>query len=116
MRIDPVSPASSLWKCRIALGRGPWTSLEPAGAGHPSWTDALLATEQRLDAMLAAREEAQAQEVIYFLKSRRLERRQSKTESGEEIEAWAALAIDGTWIESSTPEEAVTLAKRRRLI
>lgn len=117
LRMEPVSPNSVLWRCRVAMRRGPWTTLYPAHAGFPTLEEAIAATDERLSALQAAQEEASAAEVVYYLRAGRLTREAREVVAGQDgpIEQWRARAEDSTEGVGDTPEAAVRAAKAAAL-
>jgi len=107
MRPEPIGHDSSLWLCKIAEGGGSFTSLHAAGTGFSTPEEAILATEERLTEMLASRVVADDAEVVSYLMTDRLQRRDGK---------WAALADDGEWSEvEGFPQAAIRESKRAHL-
>lgn len=101
------------YECRLRQG-AELATVEPGrSAGHPSILEAVLATDARLEALLLARREGEATELIdQWLAPGRLRSVEVEVD-GEPVRQWEARAAHGRWIgPEPTPRAAVRAARR----
>lgn len=120
VRLASLEPLSAPeWRLEYSLDRGSsWSTPEPHKPGHPTPQLAIENGSPLISSLRNSRSNNDHVEISTFFSKGKLrrEQREIKDESGSTsiVTVFSAEAEDGTWVEDSTPIEAIRKAKEHK--